>query len=229
MFGLVYTYYASGSDRIELVPQVLRLTTEVDIATALLAGGAVALVGLFVLRFRQIFYYAAMAVVLVVVIPLFSIQQHLVAEIPRFSKPSTPEAILARPEYEVAKEVETLVQGDERVFLPGNYAFYLNYFTNVPQLRGALFQSAINPWAEHIYYQMVNGKDSEIALSWLKIANIGTLVFSHNQDREIFVDFKIDKQKFDQVLELLEEKTPTFIIKFRLRIIHWRKKCRKQS
>jgi hypothetical protein len=217
MFGLVYTYYASGSDHIELVPQVLRLTTEVDMAAALLAGGVVALVGLLVLRFKQIFFYIAMSLVLVVLIPFYTIQQQLVAEIPRFSKPSSPEAILSRPEYEVAKEVETLVQGDERAFLPGNYAFYLNYFTNVPQLRGALFQSAVHPWAEHIYYQMVNGKDSEIALSWLKIANISTLVYSHNLNRELFLDYKIDKDKFDQVLELVEEKNTDYYYKVPLK------------
>ena len=38
LFGIIYVYYASGDERIELVPQALRLTTEVDMALSVLAG-----------------------------------------------------------------------------------------------------------------------------------------------------------------------------------------------
>src|SRR3990167_5967208 len=38
LFAIVFIYYASGEDRIEYVPQALRLNTEVDMALSVLAG-----------------------------------------------------------------------------------------------------------------------------------------------------------------------------------------------
>jgi hypothetical protein len=87
--------------------------------------------------------------------------------------------------------------------VPGNYSFFLNYFTDIPQLRGALYQSEVHPWPEHIYYQVTNGVDPEISLAWLKIANIGWLVYGG--PRELFRDFKVPSDKFDTTLEKIEE------------------------
>lgn len=206
MFGLVNTYYASGSEKLELVPQVLRLNTEVDMASSLLLGMVVAIVGYLLFKKKTIFYLSGMTVIVVVAgIYFWSQQVKLVEELPQYTKSIEAKGIdlTKTAEYEVAKNLEQRVTGDERVFVPGNYAFYLNYFTDLPQLRGALFQSSIHPWPEHIYYQVTNGKDGDISLDWLKIANIGWLVYSG--PREVFRDYRVPTDKFDTTLELVDE------------------------
>lgn len=208
MFGLVNTYYASGNTQLELVPQVLRLTTEVDMAAAFLVGLIVAMVGTLLMRKNQgVFIFGMITLLAIAGFPLSIRQQELARELPQFSKPAAEKGIVLKntAEYEVALTLEGLVKGQERVLVPGNYGFYLNYFTDVPQLRGALYQSAVNPWPEHIYYQVTNGADGDISLDWLKIANIGWLLYSG--PREIYHDYRVPAQKFDQSLEFIEEKS----------------------
>lgn len=208
MFGLVNTYYASGSEKLELVPQVLRLNTEVDIASSIMLGMAVAIVGYFLVKKKAILYLSGMAVIAAVTgIYFWSQQVKLVEELPQYTQSAKSRGIdlTKTAEYEVAKNLEQKVTGDERVFVPGNYAFFLNYFTDLPQLRGALFQSSIHPWPEHIYYQVTNGKDGDISLAWLKIANVGWLVYSG--PREVFRDYRVPADKFDATLELVEEES----------------------
>lgn len=208
MFGLVNTYYASGSEKLELVPQVLRLNTEVDMATSILLGMMVAIVGYFLVNKKAVLYLSGMSVVVVGAgIYFWSQQSKLVEELPQYTRSAESVGIdlTKAAEYEVAKNLEEKVTGDERVLVPGNYAFYLNYFTDLPQLRGALFQSSIHPWPEHIYYQVTNGKDADISLAWLKIANVGWLVYSG--PRELFRDYRVPADKFDAILELADEQS----------------------
>jgi hypothetical protein len=146
-----------------------------------------------------------MLVVSLTLIPLAGRQSQLTAELPAFTRSleSTGKDITQTGEYEIAKKLETKVSGSERVFVPGNYSFFLNYFSDIPQLRGALFQSSIHPWPDHIYYQITNGDSPFISLAWLKIANVGWFVRSG--PRDLYRDFKIGPQKFDEVLTLEEE------------------------
>lgn len=206
MFWFVNTYYASGHEHIEMVPQVLRLNTEVDMGAAMMLGLGVAVIGRFLAK-KQRIYQIAMTVVLIIAIVLL-LPRHaaIVSELSPYTR-SAEEAkidLTKSAEYEVATTLESKVTEGERVLVPGNYAFYLNYFTDVPQLRGALFQAAIHPWPEHFYYQITNGKKSEITRDLLKIANVGWLVY--NGPREIYRDFKVPVDKFDEVLTLDEEK-----------------------
>lgn len=208
MFWFVNTYYSSGSEKVELVPQVLRLNTEVDIGFALLGGSFVGLVGTILLKFNKWFYLIAMTIVTLIAAVGFAPRQMLLSkELPRHTKSAEEMGVelTTIPEYEVAKTLEKSVSGGERVLVPGNYAFYLNYFTELPQLRGALFQSSVHPWPEHVYFQVTNGRDANISLAWLKIANVGRLVYGG--PRELFRDFVVPTSKFDDTLELIEEKS----------------------
>lgn len=206
-FWLVNTYYASGAEKIELVPQVLRLNTEVDLAVSLIIGGGISVLGYFLVKKNYWVYLGTMVAIAILASVLFySRQTQIVTELPKFARSAeeVSASLTSIPEYEIAKKVESKISGDERAFLPGNYAFYLDLFTDVPQIRGALFQSAIHPWPEHIYYQVTNGKNGEISLSWLKIANVGWLVYS--PVREAFRDFKyVGREKFDETLIISEE------------------------
>ncbi len=208
IFGLVNTYYSSGSERIELVPQVLRLNTEVDIGFSLLIGFGVAAIG-YILRKKDtvVFTGGMIAILIMVGIPLGLRQLKLATELPTFTVSAEKAGVdlTKTAEYEVAQNLASKIHSGERAFVPGNYGFYLNYFTDVPQLRGALFQSSIHPWPDHIYYQITNGNDLSISLDWLKIANVGWFVYSG--PRNIYQDFKDKHDRFDGILEFVEEKS----------------------
>ncbi len=204
MYSLVDTYYASGSERLELVPQVLRLNTEVDMGMSLIVAASIAIFGYGLHKLHHYAFFAAMLITLVAA-GVFSWprQETLVRELPEYSQSAEEKGIdiKSRPEYKIAKEIELLVKGNERALLPGNYGFFFNYFSDLPQLRGALFQSAIHPWVEHIYYQIATGKDAQILLAWLKIANIGWVVYPG--PGELYQDFtRAGQDKFASVLSL---------------------------
>ncbi len=205
MFGLVNAYYSSGFEKLELVPQVLRLTTEVDIGAVMVIGALVSIIGYIGLRKSYWLYLGMMGIALIISLILYLPRQlQFAKELPQYTQPleSTGRTLADTPEYQVAQKLAQKVSGGERVLAPGNYGFFLNYFVDVPQLRGALFQSSIHPWPDHIYYQMTNGKDADISLAWLKIANVGWVVF--NGPREIFRDYKISSGKFLDIADLTE-------------------------
>ncbi|MEK7165211.1 MAG: hypothetical protein AAB874_00180, partial [Patescibacteria group bacterium] len=130
MFFLVNTYYASGAEKLELVPQVLRLTTEVDLGLGLIIGLVVSGLAGLARKKSTLFYYVATAVFSLGLVPLFYRQLELVKELPQYTQSAEKKNIdLSKSaEYEVASELKNKVTGDERVFVPGNYSFYLNYF-----------------------------------------------------------------------------------------------------
>lgn len=208
-FAVVYIYYASGEDMLELVPQALRLTTEVDMSLSVLVGAVVSNVFLFLVKRKGVFKLpATTAALLVVALPLAGVWFFARSFIPAASKGALPltateiGSVENTNEYKVSKTLEKLVTGtDQRVFVPGNLGFWLNYFVDVPQIRGALYQSSTHDWSEHIYWQVTNGSDGQIALAWLKIVNIGKLVYGH----EVFGDYKVPQSKFEGVLKKEQE------------------------
>ncbi|RJR15329.1 hypothetical protein C4579_02585 [Candidatus Microgenomates bacterium] len=205
MFALVNTYYASGEERVELVPQVLRLNTEVDIGFAFMLALVPAALKLILAKKIPKLKYVYTIVALIVALGLLYRQTLLIAHLPEYAQPleTTGHKLTDSAEYEVATLLADAVEPGERVLVPGNYAFYLNYFYDVPQLRGALFQSKVHPWPEHIYYQITNGNDGEISRDWLKISNVGWMVYGGS--RETFHDFRVPARKFAEVLDKTDE------------------------
>lgn len=205
LFLIVYIYYFSGEDRIEYAPQALRLNTEVDLALSVLVG--VIISNLFRLflnqkgKFKLAGYFLAVIVFLVPIGVIAPKAASLISQLPKHALPLKDGAIEKTREYESAMILAELTRGtDQRVLTPGNFSFWLNYFVPVEQLRGALYQSSVHFWPEHIYYQVTNGFDSQITLDWLKIANIGKLVYGS----ELYGDYKVPKDKFDSVLKELQ-------------------------
>ncbi len=208
LFGLVFAYYASGDAHTEYAPQVLRLTTEVDMALGVLVGVIVSNIYLFLVKRGGKFSVAYMAVaiisVLVIVVLMLPQAFLMIDNLPVYAKPFSQGPvgeIKKTSEYIVAKKLEELTRGtDERVVAPGNYAFWLNYFVDVPQIRGALYQSSTHFWPDHIYYQLMNGQDAQISLAWLKITNVGKLVYTTASSTETYGDYKVPQDKFESVL-----------------------------
>ncbi len=194
-FGVVACYYLSAPPeesyrRIEILPQALRYNVEADLSSSLLIGVLFAwLVGYLGKKSRVLEIAGNGVGILGVVGLLWYIQ----AFIPVASKATgTVVDIKNTGEYDIAMWLKDHVdeKKGERVFIPGNYGFYLNYFTNVWQHRGGLFQAATHKWPDHMHYQLSNGKDAEIAHAWLVASNIKYAVIPTIVSRELYKEIK---------------------------------------
>lgn len=209
LFALVYIYYASGENRLEYVPQVLRLNTEVDMAASLLIGVVVSNLFLFLnSRPAPLRLPAQILAMIVISLPMFFLvlqALRLLEVLPEKTKSLAQSAvgdIKNTAEYRVSQRLKEMTKGtNQRVFAPGNYGFWLNFFVPVPQLRGALFQSSTHYWPDHIYFQVTNGQDANISLAWLTIANVGKLVYTTGGSREPYKDYRVPVSKFNAVLK----------------------------
>lgn len=198
LFTIVGGYYFSAPHeeayrRIELFPQALRYMTEVDLSLSLLIG---VIFGRLVNYFgaeKKIVWYGGnglglifAAALVFYILPFFSLAAGAAGGMVDLQKTG---------EYEIASWLanNTDSKKGERVFIPGNYGFYLNYFTNVWQQRGGLYQAATHKWSEHIHYQMANGKDPEITKAWLVAINAKYAVLTG--PRELYNEI-INKNRF---------------------------------
>lgn len=191
-FGILFTvvaiYYTTKT--LELLPQALRYNIEVDLSLSILIG--VVFGKLFKLgssRFKMIETVGVGVGLLVSFMLIVYIQPF----IPTASKAGSFSLDLSKTaEYEITTFLKTHVDESkgERVFVPGNYGFYLNYFTNVWQHRGGLFQAAINKWPDHMHYQIATGKNAELTRAWLVIGNIKYAVVTTPGSRELYKEIK---------------------------------------
>lgn len=212
LFGIVYVYYTSGELRLEFAPQALRLTTEVDMALSVLAGVVISNIFLLLAAVKSKIRFAgypAAAAVFAVPVVVILVWYRSLGDMAPFAKPLNQTKvgdITNTAEYRVAERLKKETAGtNQRVLAPGNYGFWLNWFSDVPQLRGALYQSSTHFWPDHIYWQLTNGSDPEIALAWLKIANIGKVVYTTDGSQEIYKDYKVGQAKFEAILKPIEQ------------------------
>jgi len=208
LFLIVYVYYASAppqfsQQRIELVPQALRLMTEVDMAFSVLLAALLGWAVAFLAKKNKVLGIFGNSVGLGLVLILLS---YGFAYLPYGRKAVSGEVELSKTgEYQISKWLEQRVDTGkgERVYVAGNYGFYLNYFTDVWQLRGGLYQAMTHFWPEHIFYQINRGKDKEIALAWLKASNIKYIVVNDSSSRELYKEFKTP-EKFADLKKIYE-------------------------
>lgn len=198
-FSLVYVYYASAppeffEQRLEFAPQALRLMTEADMAFSILIASLLAALIDFWEKRRWILSLVGQGLALSGVILLawygweyLPFSRQAVSGQVELSKTAEKEVA-----DWLAKKVDP--KKGERIYLAGNYGFYLNYFTDIWQLRGGLYQAKTHPWPEHIYYQVNHGTDKEIALAWLKAANVKYLVVNTDSSSELYKEFPHPKK-----------------------------------
>lgn len=210
MFLIVYIYYTSAptefsEQRLELVPQALRLMTEVDMALSVFLASILAVL----ISFLEKKHRVGLVVGNLIGIALIAgVLNYGYSYLPYAQKAVSGEVDLTKTgEYEIANWLKENIdqKRGERVYVAGNYGFYLNYFTNVWQIRGGLYQAMTHYWPEHIYYQINHGKNKEIALAWLKVANIKYLVVNGPGTRELYKDFEVP-EKFEEMEAVYEER-----------------------
>lgn len=181
--------------KVALVPQGVRYLPELDMGIAVMFGLAIeALADKVKRKFNRIGAWLLLGLILVTVSLYTSWFWHHSWQ---FLTPHLD--IKKTAEYEIAKWLESKA-GEERVYLTGNYAFWLNVFTNVPQLRGGSDQGATNPWWNHVTYQINTGEDPEIAVAWLKAMNLSYIVVNSGNSPNYYKDYKFPR-KFEGVLE----------------------------
>lgn len=197
LFAIVGTYYFSAppeffKERIELAPQALRYMTEIDMGMAALVGLAIGAIAKRLSKKNKVLggVFSLLSGGVIIGACVFygalygpAIQGSLGANVD-LSK--THEKKLASF---LAENIDS-TKG-ERVYITGNPAFFLNFFTDVWQLRGGLYQAMAHPWPSHIYYQLGAGKDPEIAKAWLKVANTKYAVIVPGPEVEQKDKFKI--------------------------------------
>ncbi|OGM27026.1 hypothetical protein A2627_02555 [Candidatus Woesebacteria bacterium RIFCSPHIGHO2_01_FULL_39_28] len=187
LFCVVLTYYKTG---VELLPQALRYNTEADMALSLLIG---VLVGVIARKLGQKHIAFEIFITVITFITIILGIVYIQPFIPIASKAGEAVVDLGKgSEYKIAKWLDGHVdqKKGERVFIPGNYGFYLNFFTNVWQVRGGLFQAATHPWQNHIHFQLANGKDPELVLAWLTIVNVKYAVVTTPASMELYKETK---------------------------------------
>lgn len=208
LFFVVYYYYYSApaelsGQRIELLPQALRYSIQVDMAFSVLAGVTVASllkwIGkrfLLVEQLLTVFIASAVLYAFIYIQPFLSVSYNVSDNAVDLSQ--TREQVIAKLLEKNAHPKE-----GERVFVPGNYGFYLNWFTDVWQQRGGLFQAATHPWPDHIHYQMANGDDAELAWYWLKAMNVKYLVIPTAESAELYREIK-NPERFEELDKVYE-------------------------
>ncbi len=115
-----------------------------------------------------------------------------------------PVAIERTIEYRVAQWLEHNASG-RRVMVPGSIGFFLNAFTDTPQLAGGFDQGAVNPLEPHVRYQILSGdgagsREGEVAVLWLKAYGVDLVAVSGPESREFYKPFR-NPRKFDGLLK----------------------------
>jgi hypothetical protein len=104
------------------------------------------------------------------------------------------------PEYQIAHWFSSHLSEGERVYVTGNTTFWLDLFSDVPQVRGGLDQSATNPWWAHATYQINTGEDGSLAILWLQAFNVRYILVNYPESSDPFHDYS-HPQKFEGLLE----------------------------
>ena len=102
-------------------------------------------------------------------------------------------------EYRVARWFDQHMQG-RRVMVQGSIAFWLNAFTDTPQLGGGFEQGIVNDLNRHIIYGLyANEQAGDIGLLWLKAYGIHAIATGGRRSREFYRPIR-DPDKFRGLL-----------------------------
>ncbi len=103
-------------------------------------------------------------------------------------------------EYQMARWLAEHSEKHERVYVTGNTTFWLNLFSDVPQVRGGLDQSATNRWWEHAAYQINAGEDGSLGVLWAKAFDVRYILVNYPESSDPFHDY-VHPRKFEGLLE----------------------------
>ena len=176
-----------------LLPQPHRYHLEMEMGLALLAGAAAA---------KLLGASRGRAAALTLILALLAVWQFgsYRAFARRWIQPVEMTSTL---EYRMARWFGDHL-GERRVMAPGSVSFWMNAFTDTPQLGGGFEQGIVNPLIRHIMFQIYSGmnagaREGEIAVLWLKAFGVHAVAVGGPQSREFYKPYR-NPQKFAGLL-----------------------------
>ncbi len=168
-----------------LLPQPQRYHLEMELGLALVMGALGRSRGVMVLALVAALY------------PAFRYRDYAAQLI-------SPAEITRTSEYRVARWFDQHA-GGARVMAPGSIGFWMNAFTDTPQLGGGFDQGIINAAYPGAHFQILSGMgagaaEGRIAADWLKVFAVSLVAVSGPGSTEVYHPFA-NPRKFDGVLE----------------------------
>jgi hypothetical protein len=115
----------------------------------------------------------------------------------------TPIDIRITIEYKTAKWLDTRMPG-RRVFAPGTIGFWLNAFSDAPQLTGGFDNGIVNPFVPHIIYQVYAGDKQQVGIDFLKAYGCDAVIGGGKDSGEVYHPYS-HPEKFAGLTELRRE------------------------
>jgi hypothetical protein len=106
-------------------------------------------------------------------------------------------------EYRIGRQLSGIAKPNERVFLSGTTAFWLNTFFEIPQVRGGKDQAAVDPDWRKAVWEIRDGstgspQGGEKSVEWLRRLGVSYLVVHTFASKEFYHDF-VHPEKFEEV------------------------------
>jgi hypothetical protein len=179
---------------LSLVPQPERYHLEMDmafwVALAFVAWPWVARIP------RRVAWGVGIAAALACV-PVIAHQRRAALEMGR------PIDIRTTIEYKTAKWLDARMPG-QRVFAPGTIGFWLNAFSDAPQLTGGFDNGIVNPMLPHVIYQVYAGNKQQVGIDLLKAYGCDAVVGGGKDSAEVYHPYA-HPEKFAGLTELRRE------------------------
>lgn len=117
--------------------------------------------------------------------------------------------VTATSEYQVARWLAEHPKNGY-TYATGSHGFWLNVFSNAPQIRGGTDQGATNEWWNHVSYQINTGESGEISALWVKALDIDYVVVSYPGSADAYQDY-IYPRKFEGLFNKVYENRSTAV------------------
>jgi len=88
-------------------------------------------------------------------------------------------------EYQTARWLDANLPG-QRVFAPGTIGFWLNAFSDAPQLTGGFDNGILNPFLPAVIYQIYAGDQQELAVAFLQAYGCAAVIGGGPESREVY-------------------------------------------
>ncbi|MBS1858212.1 MAG: hypothetical protein JST11_22770 [Acidobacteria bacterium] len=109
-----------------------------------------------------------------------AVHQHRVAR--EWEKPID---IASTIEYQSARWLDTHMAG-ARVFAPGTIGFWLNAFSDNPQITGGFDNGILNPMVPHVIYQVYAGEKQQVMVDLMQAYGVDAVIGSGKDSREVY-------------------------------------------
>ncbi len=109
-----------------------------------------------------------------------------------------PQTMERSSEKEIAQRLDQIVDADkgERVYLTGTPAFWLNVFSDVPQIRGGADNAQPSPWWADASYVINKSDNEELTQAWLNLLNVKYILVNYPDSGTYYIDYE-NFERFD--------------------------------